>query len=48
MPLQKSKKEETEKLIEQIRVERERDRVAMKKHQEEKEQHENVMQSYIF
>ena len=39
-----SKKEETEKLIEQIRVERERDRAAMKRQQEEKEQHEkNVL-----
>ena len=47
MPLQKSKKEETERLIEQIRVERERDRAAMKKQQDEKEQHENVKQSYI-
>ena len=35
-----SKKEETEKLIEQIRIERERDRAAMKRQQEEKEQHE--------
>ena len=39
-----SKKEETEKLIEQIRIERERDRAAMKRQQDEKEQHEkNVL-----
>ena len=39
-----SKKEETEKLIEQIRIERERDRAAMKRQQEEKEQREkNVL-----
>ena len=35
-----SKDEETEKLIEQIRIERERDRAAIKRQQEEKEQHE--------